>query len=248
MRKVSGPKRISIMSRFDRDHGRIQVEITDSGPGIPADIQGKVFEPFFTTKPAGEGTGLGLSLCRNLIEQHGGTLTLKSPSSGGATFVIELSPTDESAGTVLTGDVEPVSIPPKTILIVDDEEEIANILAEMLQRDGHTIDIVSNGAAAIANLARRSYDLILSDTKMPVMDGLALHHEVERRFPSLRGKIIFVTGDVLDAEKQRLLEATGAPVVTKPFRLGDIRTAVQRKLAEGMRSGATSVARSTPPR
>ena len=118
----------------------------------------------------------------------------------------------------------------------------------MLQRDGHTIDIVSNGAAAIANLARRSYDLILSDTKMPVMDGLALHHEVERRFPSLRGKIIFVTGDVLDAEKQRLLEATGAPVVTKPFRLGDIRTAVQRKLAEGMRSGATSVARSTPPR
>ena len=248
MRKVSGPKRISIMSRFDRGHGRIQVEVTDSGPGIPADIQGKVFEPFFTTKPAGEGTGLGLSLCRNLIEQHGGTLTLKSPSSGGATFVIELSPTDESAGTVLTGDVEPVSIPPKTILIVDDEEEIANILAEMLQRDGHTIDIVSNGAAAIANLARRSYDLILSDTKMPVMDGLALHHEVERHFPSLRGKIIFVTGDVLDAEKQRLLEATGAPVVTKPFRLGDIRTAVQRKLAEGMRSGATSVARSTPPR
>src|SRR5439155_2011207 len=248
MRKVSGPKRISIMSRFDRVYGRIQVEITDSGPGIPAEIQRRVFEPFFTTKPAGEGTGLGLSLCRNLIEQHGGTLTLKSPSSGGATFVIELSPTDESAGTVLTGDVEPVSIPPKTILIVDDEEEIANILAEMLQRDGHTIDIVSNGAAAIANLARRSYDLILSDTKMPVMDELALHQEVERHFPSLRGKIIFLTGDVLDAEKQRLLEATGAPVVTKPFRLGDIRAAVQRKLAEGMRSGATSVARSTPPR
>jgi two-component system NtrC family sensor kinase len=235
MRKTSGPKRISIISRFDRDRARIQVEVTDTGPGIPPEIQGKVFEPFFTTKPAGEGTGLGLSLCRNLIEQHGGALTLKSAPSGGATFLIELPPTTDLSVAVIMSDAEMGPIPPKTILLVDDEEEIANILAEMLQRDGHTIDIASNGAAAIEKLARRSYDLILSDTKMPVMDGLALHQEIERRFPSLRGRIIFVTGDVLDEEKQRLLEATGAPVVTKPFAFGDIRAAVYRKLAEVMR-------------
>jgi CheY-like chemotaxis protein len=76
------------------------------------------------------------------------------------------------------------------------------------------------------------YDLILSDTKMPILDGLALYREIERRFPSLRGRVIFVTGDVLDEEKQRFLAATGAPVITKPFDLNDVRVAVRRRLAD----------------
>src|SRR5439155_132604 len=69
---------------------RVQLEIADTGPGIPHDIQARIFEPFFTTKPPGQGTGLGLSLCRGIIEEHGGTLGVESEPGHGATFRIEL--------------------------------------------------------------------------------------------------------------------------------------------------------------
>jgi signal transduction histidine kinase len=99
MRKMKGVKRIAITTRADTAHGRIRLEIADTGPGIPPEIQEKVFEPFFTTKPPGQGTGLGLSLCRTIVGQHGGALTLSSTPGRGTTFVIEL-PSSPAVGAV----------------------------------------------------------------------------------------------------------------------------------------------------
>jgi signal transduction histidine kinase len=222
---------LSIATRSDRALQQVRLAISDTGPGIPAPIRAKIFEPFFTTKPVGEGTGLGLSLCRSIVEQHGGTITVESEPGRGTTFEIALpvlarpaSPDRSSAAETAT----PVGT--RRILVVDDERELAEVLVEALGREGHRVEIACHGADALRRLEQHSYDLVVSDTKMPVMDGIELYRELALRFPALSKRIIFVTGDVLDAEKRRFLEASGAPFLTKPFDLGEIRRVVRRAL------------------
>jgi CheY-like chemotaxis protein len=106
---------------------------------------------------------------------------------------------------------------------------MALLLSEAFEVDGHTVDIAGNGAEALEKLAHRSYDLIVTDTKMPVLNGEAFYRELQRRFPApLRPRIIFLTGDVLTREKQEFLEGTGAPFLAKPFDLGQVRRLVQQ--------------------
>jgi signal transduction histidine kinase len=221
-------RRISISTRSDRAPQRIHLEVADSGPGIPTHIRAKIFEPFFTTKPAGEGTGLGLSLCRSIVEEHGGTITVESEAGRGTTFRITLPVLTRPASADKPGGTETIApIEASTILVVDDERELAEVLVEALGREGHRVEIACNGADALRRLEQHGYDLVVSDTKMPVMDGMELYRELERRFPALSKRIIFVTGDVLDAEKRRFLESSGAPFLAKPFDLGEIRRVVR---------------------
>jgi CheY-like chemotaxis protein len=118
----------------------------------------------------------------------------------------------------------------RTILVVDDEPDVAATLAEALRHEGHDAHVATDGSGALEMLARQSYDLVVSDTKMPGMDGMSMYREVLRRFPELRGHVIFVTGDVLDPDKQKFLDDTGAPVLTKPFDIGELRRVVRRTL------------------
>jgi signal transduction histidine kinase len=231
MRASRAPRRVTITTRHDAG-ASVTLDVADSGPGIPAELHARIFEPFFTTKPVGQGTGLGLSLCRGIIEEHGGALTVASAPGQGARFTITLPVLvrPEAAATPLETDA-PRPTGPRAILVIDDEAEIAAVLAEMFARDGHRTDTVSNGAEALQQLARHAYDLVLSDTRMPIMDGAELYRELVRRFPALRQRIIFLTGDVLDPEKRRFLESTGAPVMMKPFDLNDVRRLVHRMLA-----------------
>jgi len=121
--------------------------------------------------------------------------------------------------------------------VVDDEVDIAAVLAEALAREGHTTEVATNGAMALSLLGQRAFDLVVSDTKMPVMDGEAFFAEAERRFPALQGRFIFLTGDVLSREKREFLERTGAPFLTKPCDLAEVRRLVQR-LADDIAGGA----------
>ncbi len=88
-------------------------------------------------------------------------------------------------------------------------------------------------------LGRRPYDMVLSDTKMPKLDGEHFYAEIERRFPALRRRIIFVTGDILSREKREFLQRTGAPYLLKPFDLREVRQLVHRMLAEAGAGGAS---------
>ncbi len=233
MRHSGSPRRLTITTGRDPAGPQVSLAIADTGPGIPAEIRAKIFEPFFTTKPPGEGTGLGLSLCRGIVEEHGGTIGVESEPGQGTTFLIRLPVLPRPAGVAAPDAAEaPAPAGPKTILVVDDESEIAAILVEALERDGYQTETAENGADALRRLERRGYDLVMSDTKMPVMDGIELYREMERRFPALQRRIIFVTGDVLDAEKQRFLESTGVPVLTKPFDLTEVRRVVRRRLVD----------------
>ena len=238
MRKTPSARRITLSTRSDPERRRIQVEVSDTGPGIPQEIQARIFEPFFTTKPSGQGTGLGLSLCRGIIEEHGGTIEVQSEPGRGATFLIDLPVVTPPAVVTTSGPVEsPPAIVAKRILVVDDEPDIAATVAEKLQGAGHRVEVVANGQVALEMLQRGSYDLILTDTKMPVLDGLEFYGQLERRFPQLRHRVIFVTGDVLDQDKRDFIAATGVPCLAKPFDLDEVLAVVQRILAGA--AGAT---------
>ncbi|PYN41686.1 MAG: hypothetical protein DMD95_18770, partial [Candidatus Rokuibacteriota bacterium] len=131
MRRMDAGRRITIRTRLERE--RLLLEVIDTGPGIPAEIQSRIFEPFFTTKPQGEGTGLGLSLCRRMLEEHEGTITVESEVGRGTTFRIELPVVSRPTASLAAGEYEP--LPPiagKAILIVDDEPDLAATLAEAL--------------------------------------------------------------------------------------------------------------------
>ncbi|OLB93162.1 MAG: hypothetical protein AUH30_20660 [Candidatus Rokubacteria bacterium 13_1_40CM_68_15] len=231
MRGREAPRRISLATRLDRARQRLQLAVTDTGPGIPQELREKIFEAFFTTKPVGEGTGLGLSLCRGIIEDHGGTIDIQSEQGRGATFLIELPLPERKVVGITAQSVD--ALPPvsaKRVLVVDDEVEIAQMLTEILTQSGHQVDMASNGAEALARLANRHYDLILSDTKMPVLDGSDFYRQLKSRFPELCRRIIFLTGDVLDRAKREFLESTGAPFLMKPFDVPEVRRLVHRAI------------------
>jgi len=129
------------------------------------------------------------------------------------------------------------STPGKTILVVDDEPDLAATLAEVLAGDGHHVEVAAHGAIALEMLERRPYDLIVGDTKMPVLDGERFYGELERRFPRLARRILFLTGDVLNREKREFFERTGAPYILKPFDVHQVRQTVRRMLAEDEKAG-----------
>ena len=233
MRRQPQPRTLTVGARHDAARQLIAVTIADTGPGIPPDVMARIFEPFFTTKPPGEGTGLGLSLCRGIIEEHGGAIRVESAPGAGTRFTIELPVVVRPVTAAEAPPVETVpAAAPKAILVVDDEEDVAAVIAEALQRDGHSADVATNGAMALEMLGRRVYDVVVSDTKMPVMDGEAFFAEAARRDPTLARRILFLTGDVLSREKREFLERTGAPFLTKPCDLRDMRRAVQRLAAQ----------------
>ena len=114
-----------------------------------------------------------------------------------------------------------------TILLVDDERSLAQGLARLLGRDGHTVDVVANGCLALAKLDERVYDLILSDIRMPELDGPGLYRILQHQRPHLCQRLIFLTGDTLEPTTLAFLKASGVPCLTKPFTLNEVRHAIQ---------------------
>jgi two-component system NtrC family sensor kinase len=204
--------------------------VRDSGSGISPEVQARMFEPFFTTKPSGQGTGLGLPICRGIIEGHSGQIRVDSRPGHGATFFVELPVTAPPAAANACGsDIVP-RVEGRRILVVDDEPDVANILADFLSRDGHSVDKASDGAAALEKLDQQPFDLILSDVRMPTMDGPALYEAIGRRAPRLLERVIFFTGDTLSPRTQTFLEGTRAATLSKPFDFSEVRRVVARLL------------------
>jgi two-component system NtrC family sensor kinase len=197
----------------------IEIVVSDDGPGIPAAFEDRIFEPFFTTKPAGQGTGLGLPISRNIVEEHSGQMYARSQPSGGATFIIALPVVQETSHEIHGLIDQPVSpiTSLKRVLIIDDEPTVVKLLEKLVQAEGHQADTAANGAEAFTKLERQSYDLIFCDTRMPRLNGRNLYQEVKRLSESLAEKMVFVTGDVTSEEARAFLEQTGCRFIEKPF-------------------------------
>jgi PAS domain S-box-containing protein len=237
LRKSSEPRLLTLRTRADAARGRVSLDVEDTGPGIAVEIRDRIFEPFFTTKPVGQGTGLGLSLCHGIVESHGGSLSLVSDPGQGAIFRVELPVVAPPATPGKRGAEAPSVVKSKRILVVDDERLVLQLLGEMLGADHHTVDTVADGTQALEQLRRASYDLILSDVRMPYLDGPGLYRALERRRPELCRRFVLMTGDVLSAEIQTFLEQTGVPGLSKPFDRSEVRRVIQLVAGERQPSG-----------
>lgn len=233
LREVPAPRQLTLTTRFDHAHAVVSLEVADTGPGISLATQERIFEPFFTTKPPGVGTGLGLSLCRGIIEGHGGSISVQSQPGRGSRFRVEL-PVEVAImpGSELPKiDVHPPErAPPATILVIDDEPGITSALAYLLRRSGYTVEDAANGHIALAKLQKQTYEVILCDLRMPELDGPGFYQALRQRHPELVQRIIFLTGDTLSPEARTFLESVDGPRLAKPFRAADVRRLVQQML------------------
>jgi len=220
------PRRICVASRYDSARDVIRITVADNGPGIPANLRARVFEPYFTTKPTGVGTGVGLAVSLGIIEAHGGTLTVDCPIEGGAVFSIALPVGSVDAARADAQSTGELSANERSILIVDDEPEIRETLAEILIAARHRVVAVSSGREALKRIAEEHYDVILTDIRMPDLDGRSLYQEIERRWPDLAARVVFVTGDTLGSTLREFAVEGGHPVIEKPFLPSDVRSVV----------------------
>jgi signal transduction histidine kinase len=231
LRQMASPRQVTLTTQVDPAHAWLTLEVTDTGPGIPRDLQARIFDPFFTTKPPGMGTGLGLSLCQGIIEGHGGTIRLISAPGHGTTFRVELPVAVPPATRLLPE--RPAAPPSSTgvaILLVDDEPSFTGVLARVLRRDGHTVEIAANGRQALAKLEERAYDLILSDWRMPELDGPSLYRTLAQRYPHLSHRMIVLTGDTLSPEVHAFFAEHHVPQLTKPVTAAAVRRVIAQAL------------------
>jgi GAF domain-containing protein len=219
--------------------GRIRIEVEDTGPGVSAEIRTRIFDPFFTTKPVGKGTGLGLSVAHGIVSAHEGRIWVEEGPGGGARFVIDL-PIRSALPTV--GEREAPSVPRDSrILVIDDEEHVAQVLGDLLEELGARVEITHSAGAARALLAREHFDLITLDVIMPGENGVDLWRQLRAEDPSAAARVIFVTGNV-DATIQASVDSTGRPVLAKPYTFKALHTLVanELQLGGGLRKGAAT--------
>jgi two-component system NtrC family sensor kinase len=225
--------RITVRTR--RQGELVVIEFEDNGPGIRADHLARIFDPFFTTKPVGKGTGLGLSLCYGIVQEHGGRIVARSEIGHGAVFAIELPVAQTRAAPAV---ITPASASPfpkaaagssgKTVLVIDDEQWILDLAGELLRAEGHAVETAQGGSQALEVLGRRKFDVIVSDWKMPGLNGVRLYEHLCATDAAAAKRVLFMTGDVVSDTFQDFLREHGLTCLSKPFATREFRAAVAK--------------------
>ncbi|HKQ87528.1 MAG TPA: PAS domain-containing protein [Candidatus Acidoferrales bacterium] len=246
--KPSGTISVAIKAGGDR----VCISFENDGPPIPSEITGKLFDPFFTTKRPGGGSGLGLTICLAIVKDHGGSIEVESPQSGGAVFRIYLPAANRSAPP--TQQFSPVaasapatesqpsqsggrarvetSAKPRggvskiipalqghSIVVVDDEESILEIVEDGLSARGLAVAGFSKAEEALTHLEKNSCEVVLCDFNMPVMKGSELFERVRSQQGERAPRFIFMTGELVESEAIAALREQGALTLQKPFHI-----------------------------
>ncbi len=224
-----GPKNVRIST--GRDEAGVWIEFADTGDGIDGKLVRRIFEPFFTTKPQGVGTGIGLSVCHTLVVAHGGDITVGSTLQGGALFRVGLPILEADQPVDIVWDQEQGRTHRQgQILVVEDEPAIAEMVAEMLARDGHDVTVAHSGRAALKKIELAKPDLVISDVRMPGLGGPELHRILAERHPQIAGRMVFMTGDTLASGLGDFFERTDLPLLEKPLEPAILHAEVQAML------------------
>ena len=194
----------------------VTVRIRDTGVGIPAELLHRANDPFFTTKTVGEGTGLGLSVSRNLVERYHGELTLESEVGVGTCVILSFPEVAAPPHLARTEDTSKDASDRLRILLVDDDELILRLLSRTLK--SHQLSQASSGPEAIEILSKRNdFDAILCDLMMPGTTGIDVYDKVRERDPELAARFVFISGGVFGEAMEKRLAALNRPVLSKPI-------------------------------
>jgi len=227
MAEVEHPRRLRVaVKRAGSD--RIRIAVEDTGCGIPSDLLPTIFDPFVTTKGAG-GTGLGLSISYGIIREHEGEIRVDSVVGAGTTFTIELPIGAAGSAETTPVSVEAASLAGKSIMVVEDNELIQEMVRTYLEEAGCRLLAVKNAEEAL-NRLREPLDLLLVDCYLPGMSGLDFHREAVARHPALAGRFLFTTGGVLSDSAQNGLRTGSGRLLQKPFSRTELLEAVHEVL------------------
>jgi CheY-like chemotaxis protein len=209
----------------------VMISVSDTGEGMDRDTQARIFEPFFTTKEKGKGTGLGLSTVYGIIKQSGGYVFVQSELGRGTVFTIYFPRVDEPCDAL---GATPVSITSaggsETILLVEDEESVRQLVRETLAARGYHVIEACNGNAALALAAGQSetIHLIITDIVMPGLSGHELVEQLTPARPSI--KVLYLSGYAQDAFATPLASGVQKAFLQKPFTLQSLSRKVREVL------------------
>ena len=212
----------------------VNINVTDSGTGMPPELLEKIFEPFFTTKGVGKGTGLGLSTVVAIVKSHDGFINVYSEPGKGTTFKVYLPAMESVSDTMRTPTAE-VAMPRgngELVLLVDDEPSMRTITSQTLQSFGYRVLTATDGADAVAvYLAHRNeVAVVITDMMMPVMDGPAMIHALIRINPEI--KIIATSGLSANGGLTKVSEVKIKHFLTKPYTAATLLKALRSLLEE----------------
>ncbi len=220
---------VRVETRLDGD--AVEVAISDTGSGIEPAVLDRIFEPFFTTKPPGRGTGLGLPICRRIVEEHGGAITVESEPGRGTTFRVRLPTHDDRPAPEPEEPAVPTASARARVLVIDDDRHVLAALRRILGRN-HEVLAFTDPRAALAAIAQgERWDFILCDLMMPEFGGAGFAEALERVAPDQLPDLHLLTAGTFTEEGRRFLERMEGRVVRKPFDPHALLELVARHLA-----------------
>jgi CheY-like chemotaxis protein len=217
-----------------RSEGALELQVADTGPGIPRERWEDLFQPFVqlgeTAGSQNGGSGLGLAICRALVEAMGGSIAVDSTPGQGSRFTVRLPLPDASAAPAHSGSRQPALAPPGAalqLLVAEDNSVNQRIIVKMLEALGHAVSVVENGEAAVAAVQARRFDAVLMDCQMPVMDGLAASRAIRTGGARADIPIIGLSANVFESDQRACLDAGMNAFLGKPLHLNDLRRCLE---------------------
>lgn len=234
--------RIHVRTTLEGD--RVVIRIKDTGQGIPAEDRERLFEAFYTTKQNRGGTGLGLPVCKRIVDELAGEIDFSTRMGLGTEFVVRL-PATKPETAAEEPDSNPAVLGRARILLVDDDPLVGSAIGRLLRRQ-HDVVIVDSGHQTLELFGHDPhFDLVLCDLMMPDMTGMDLYGNVQTRYPALVDRFVFMTGGAFTEAAARFTESCGQPVLTKPIPTALLRKTVARALHGRAPLGGSAPARSS---
>jgi len=228
---------IEVTTRAEGDS--VLVEIRDNGQGMSRATQARIFEPFFTTKGDGEGAGLGLSICREVVSEHGGRLEVLSVVGRGTTLRVRLpaylpkAPSVHPPRSSRPPSIAPQSVPAPgsgrpRVWVLDDEHLVAKTVQRILERS-FDVFLADDALDVLSRLeSGQTYDAFVCDLMMPGMSGMELWNQVQQKWPHLAARMVFASGGAFTPEATEFTEQPNRLFVQKPFEINTLRSLIER--------------------
>ncbi|MEM9763723.1 MAG: ATP-binding protein [Pseudomonadota bacterium] len=230
-----GKRILHIRTSYNETRDSIIAIVRDTGPGVKPELSSRIFEPLFTTKEPGAGTGLGLALCRRLVETNDGAINLAESSSKGATFSVSFP----AAGPETTMSVGPRHVASRRkgrleTLIIDDRLEEGQHLAKILGEMGHGVEIVETSYVGFQRVRDHAYGAIFCRVSPGEQAPSACLKTVRDARKSAAKRLIFVTGSRVTPELRSAIDVTERPLLATPFGKRDVKEVVELLTLRGL--------------